>query len=258
MRNLGGHLQGAPTVARSAGQVFFIAATRHGLQVRTERTSWTPLVTPRFVCSDPALAARAGRLAVGCLQGTAIWAADFAATSAGNPSVTAMVNQGGTLGVGPAVSFYGAQAQLEVLGGEYILGRSYPANTYFRRLADPSGVYTQDAFYECAGQPAQTSAPPGGTSYLGCVAQHRRGNRLHVVGLTPDGEDLIRTPRQAHRGRIGLAALNIGRLLAAFTGPGGNTVVETLRYLHHPVHRRVVYRGAHGGAAITAGPTGYG
>lgn len=264
---LGNKIDGAPAVAWADGRFFFVAETKHGLEVRTFKSHWAQLVNGGFRCSQPDLASDGKRLGLSCLHDTALYAAKFAAPSHGVPSLARLHLQGGrNLIHGAGAYFQGRQLAFEVIGRVYEDDATTWNSHYSAYGKPPLGggghQFGDDSFY-CRAQATGASAPRHGRVYTGCAVKHKTGYVLSIVteaaGVCPV---VSTTPIAA--ARVGIAPTAKNAAVAVYETPSGS-IAETSMTIDPPAidcgrdagHDTVIANGATSGPSIALGANGY-
>ncbi|MFZ0716412.1 hypothetical protein [Mycobacterium sp.] len=263
---LGNTIVGAPAVAWANRQFFFVAATHHGLEVRTFTSHWSQLVKGGFRCSQPDLASDGKRLGLSCLHDHALYAAKFAAPRHGVPSLATLHLQGGkNLIHGAGAYFQGRQFAFEVIGEVYEDdARTWNSHygAYGKPLYGGDGQDGDDSFY-CRAQATGASAPKHGRVYTGCAVKRKKGYVLSIVteatGVCPVTPT---TPIAA--ARVGIAPTAKNAAVAVYETPSGS-IAETSMTIHPPAidcgrdagHVTVIAKGATSGPSIALGANGY-
>jgi hypothetical protein len=265
--SLGNKIEGAPAVAWAAGQFFFVAETRHGIEVRTFKSHWSQLVKGGFRCSQPDLASDGKRLGLSCLHHSALYADRFAAPSHGVPSLATLHLQGGKhLIHGAGAYFQARQLAFEVIGQVYE-DDATTWNSHYAGYGPPplGGGDNQegDDFFRCRAQATGASAPRHGRVYLACAVKHNTGYLLSIVtegiGICPVAPT---TPIAA--GRVGIAPTSVNAAVAVYDTPSGS-IAETSMTIDPPAIDcgrdsgldTVLAKGATSGPSIALGANGY-
>jgi hypothetical protein len=258
MHNLGGHLIGAPAVAFADGKYFFVAETTDGdLEIRTERTSWAPLVRHAFTCSQPDIASNGAALAVACLHHTTLYAAKLAVPAHGLPMLSTLKKQGGKYSIGAAVSFVGNQVWLEVIGPRYD-DDLVNYDTYNRPLGGATSTATQDDQFDCAATPAEPSEPNNGSVFAACAEHAGKTRHLEYTITTANSGGGGATSQQIPADRIGMAPISDTSAILVYEGAGGRLVSETVSDSESGgTNASTLYRHAHDGASVAVGAAGY-
>jgi hypothetical protein len=265
--SLGNRISGAPAVAWADGQFFFLAETRHGLDVRTFTSHWSQLVQGGFRCSQPDLASDGTRLGLSCLHDHALYAARFVAPRHGVPSLPRLHLQGGkNLIHGAGAYFQGRRFAFEIIAQVYEDDAANWNSHYVAYGKPPLGgggnQDGDDSFY-CRAQATGASAPRHGRVYTGCAVKHKTGHVLSIVteagGVCPV---MSTTPIAA--ARVGIAPTAKNAAVAVYETPSGS-IAETSMTIDPPAidcgrdagHDTVIANGAHSGPSIALGADGY-
>jgi hypothetical protein len=258
MHNLGGHLIGAPAVAFADGRYFFVTETIGGaLEIRTEKSSWAPMVRHSFTCSQPDLASNGSALAVACLHHKALYAAKLTVPAHGLPRVSKLKNQGGRYSIGAAVSFVGNQVWLEVIGPHYDDDLAN-YDTYNRPLGGTANSATQDDQFNCAATPAEPSEPNNGSVFAGCAVRAGKTRHLEYTITTANSSGGGASSRRIPADRIGLAPTSVTSAILVYQNARGDLIEQTVTdSASGPTDVSTLYQHGHDGAAVAVGAAGY-
>lgn len=164
---LGGHLIASPAIAAvpttSGSTPLFIAVgTDHQLWVRFISSSWTPLGPSYCIGAPSAVVAQQVVLTVACEGGNLqLWTAStYVSAVLGNPYIPRFVSLGGSLELGPAVTFYNGQLVYfaETPSGQVFFQYQRP-DFGLRATWNPTSNYCSPDL--AAGERATTDRSPG-------------------------------------------------------------------------------------------------
>jgi hypothetical protein len=266
-RSLGNKISGAPAVAWANGQYFFVADTKHGIEIRTFATSWSPLVKGGFACSQPDLASDGQRLGLACLHGGALYAAKFSAPRHGVPSLSKLHRQGGSKLIhGSGAYFQGSRFTFELIGAVYeddaANWNSHYASYGQHPLGGGDPEDGDDSFY-CRAQATGASGPKHGSVFTGCAIRHKKHFVLSIV-VDDGGVCPVRPTALIAKARVGIAPTGRNAAVAVYETPTGS-IAETSMTIDPPAidcgldanNDNVIAKGAHSGPSIALGADGY-
>ncbi|HEX3823112.1 MAG TPA: hypothetical protein VHV79_01465 [Mycobacteriales bacterium] len=266
--SLGNKITGAPAVAWANGQYFFLADTKHGIEVRTFATRWSPLVKGGFGCSQPDLASDGKRLGLACLHDKALYAAKFSAPSHGVPWLPKLRLQGGgDLTHGAGAYFQGRRLSFELIAAVYEDDAANRNSHYVSYGGPPLGgggnQGGDDSFF-CRAQATAASAPKHGSVFTGCAIRHKKTHFVLSIVVDDGGVCPVRPTAAIAKARVGIAPTGRNAAVAVYETPAG-AIAETSMTIDSPAidcgldtnHDTVIAKGANSGPSIALGADGY-